>query len=173
MNEEIYFIDNSDSASNQMFSFEGRICRKDFWKTILKVLGIGFLFSLVFVPCGFASPVLAAIFLFILISITSLIICAATSKRFHDIGYSAAIPVTSALINYILFFTLFVLEMLGMVRSSLYEMLSVISLVAGGINMCIIYIVGGIIRGNKGMNIYGSNPVRDYDEQLREYNGTN
>lgn len=169
MYDEIDFIDNSNSASNRLFSFEGRICRKDFWKSVLKAILIGLIASLVIGPCLFIWPAFGSILRMILMAFTTVIICAAASKRFHDLGYSAAIPVTVSAASYVLSGIFTILEISG--YKFVVESMSSVSFVILPINIVVIYIVAGCLRGNEGMNQYGSNPLRDFDEQLREYNG--
>ena len=167
MYDENDFIDNSNSASNRLFSFEGRICRKDFWKSVLKAILIGLIACVVIAPCWLNWPTFGSILHLVVTAFTTVIICAAASKRFHDLGYSAAIPVTVSAISYVLSCFTAILQISGSVTTKPLEFISYVVLV---INIVVIYIVAGCLRGNEGMNQYGSNPLRDFDEQLREYN---
>lgn len=86
-------IDNSNSASNKMFSFTGRISRTDYWFNILKIFLIAQPFLLVIVPCMNNAPFVGVIVTFLLVALSLTILCASTSKRFHDLGFSAKVPV--------------------------------------------------------------------------------
>ena len=77
-------IDNSNSASNKIFSFTGRISRTDYWFNILKIFLIAQPFLLVIVPCMNNAPFVGVIVTFLLVALSLTILCIAKPPiRFH------------------------------------------------------------------------------------------
>lgn len=166
MEEEIYLIDNSDSASNVLNQISGRISRRDFWKTMLKCLLLIFCGAFLTTIMVFVSPIYGLLVQIIVLTTIRYFMCAAACKRFHDFSFSVAIPLT-------LFLLELVLSLMGLWESivSPYEVSDFLlpSVVVGILNTSLWLFVAGTVPPTKGMNKYGSNPLRDFDEQVREY----
>lgn len=166
MEEEIYLIDNSDSASNVLNQISGRICRRDFWKTMLKCLLLALCGAFMTAIMIFVSPIYGLLAQLIVVTTIRYFMCAAACKRFHDFSFSVAIPLT-------LFLLEVVLSLVGTWESivSPYEISDFLipSLAVGLLNTALWLFVAGIVPPTKGMNKYGSNPLRDFDEQVQEY----
>ena len=166
MEEEIYLIDNSDSASNVLNQISGRISRRDFWKTMLKCLLLIFCGAFLTTIMVFVSPIYGLLVQIIVLSTIRYFMCAAACKRFHDFSFSVAIPLT-------LFLLELVLSLMGLWESivSPYAVSDFLlpSVAVGILNTSLWLFVAGTVPPTKGMNKYGSNPLRDFDEQVREY----
>ena len=166
MEEEIYLIDNSDSASNVLNQISGRICRRDFWKTMLKCLLLALCGAFLTTIIVFVSPIYGILAQFIVMTTIRYFMCAAACKRFHDFSFSVAIPLT-------LFLPEVVLTLVGIwvFFISPYDASDFLnpSIAVGLLNTALWLFVAGIVPPTKGMNKYGSNPLRDFDEQVQEY----
>ena len=160
-------IDNSNSASNKMFSFTGRISRTDYWFNILKIFLIAQPFLLVIVPCMNNAPFVGVIVTFLLVALSLTILCASTSKRFHDLGFSAKVPVVLTALVIILRIANIAAAELG--TWPVYYITELARMAVEFVTIAVSVVVGGILPGKEGINQYGSNPVRKYYDQLCEY----
>lgn len=166
MEEEIAFIDNSDPENNMFYQITGRISHRDLWKYLRMYFGYIGIAYYYFHKRSYGPPAVSVLLLVLPILFIRYFMCAAFSKRFHDIDRSAALPLS-----------LYGLEVfLWMVYLYVYFL---------GSDICLFFFVAGLVvtvggtllqlgisyfqPSVPGLNRYGSNPQRDFEEQVREY----
>lgn len=160
------WIDNSFSTSNEITPITGRISRRNFWRVMLKclLLWLGTYF------CGwimgYESPIYTILIGVIVLTAIRYFMCAAACRRFHDFNFSAVLPLSLFLLEVVLSLMSIWEIIVSPFRASDFLMPSVVVTL---LNTSLWLFVAGTVPPTKGMNKYGSNPLRDFDEQVREY----
>ena len=139
------------TVSQRQFIWDGRATRKEYWKTILKILGAIVLIGIfaisaaivcvnrVFLKCVFIATFLSS-------AILGLCTIPVSVRRLHDLGFSGVLLLPSVCIGVI---SVFVFD------KNVRQIVDVIGMV---VNL-LLGIPMGFMRGTKGPNKYGPDPL--------------
>ena len=146
----------ADIRHSRVFSFRGRISRRDYWIAVglAHLMGwIGNLVLYMYSDLVGDSLVIAPLILdLVLLALYGWLLSAALAKRFHDLNLSGWMAL-GYLLLFLLYSVLFILQRSYDLRSSGWMVLLLLPLYPG------LLILQGSIKGTIGPNRYGADPL--------------